>query len=131
MQRGDNTRLIVADRSLRRDRLVALVLVVGLLAATMAAWAIARDRENHDAEKDRRVAAAALVGSLSADYAQTEAVLASASALVPIDPVDPRMAIRRLLALVIRRTPIAGRGKRLALRRAARRCDRGRRRDRE
>jgi hypothetical protein len=88
-QRGQPTRLVdQPDRSLRRDRLFALLLVVFLLAATLVSWMVSRHRENRDASQARQDKAAALVASLSASFAQTEAVLASANALV-----DPTGAI--------------------------------------
>jgi hypothetical protein len=82
-QRGQRTRLVdQPDRSLRRDRLFALLLVACLLAATLASWTVSRNRENSDATQAREDEAAALVASLSASFAQTEAVLATANALV-------------------------------------------------
>ncbi|MEO8693764.1 MAG: SpoIIE family protein phosphatase [Acidimicrobiales bacterium] len=82
-RRGPANRFVEPpDRSLRRDRLFALLLVGGILAATLVAWTVFRDRENRDADRARQNEASALIGGLSAGYSQTEAVLASASALV-------------------------------------------------
>ena len=78
MSRGKRTQLAAPDRSLLRDRIVALLLVSCVLIATAASWAVFRGRENDDAARDREDAAAALLGQLSAGYAQTEAVLATA-----------------------------------------------------
>jgi CHASE1-domain containing sensor protein len=82
MSRGKRTQLTAPDRSLLRDRIVALLLVSCVLIATAASWAVFRGRENDDASHEREDEAAALVGQLSAGYAQTEAVLATANALV-------------------------------------------------
>jgi serine phosphatase RsbU (regulator of sigma subunit)/CHASE1-domain containing sensor protein len=89
-QRGQRTRLVDRpDRSLRRDGLFALLLVVCLLAATLASWTVSRHRENRDASRAHQDEAATLVASLSAGFAQTEAVLATANALVdPTGAVD-------------------------------------------
>src|SRR5205809_398146 len=82
MSRRKRTQLTAPDRSLLRDRIVALLLVSCVLIATAASWAVFRGRENDDASREREDEAAALVGQLSAGYAQTEAVLATANALV-------------------------------------------------
>ena len=57
------------------------VLIAGVLAATVGSWAVARSRENRDAQA-RGDEAVELAQQLAAGYAQTEAVLASANALV-------------------------------------------------
>jgi len=82
MPRNERSRLAVPDRSLRRDRVVALVLIACVLAATVGSWALFRSRENRDATAARRDEAKDLATQLATGYAQTEAVLATASALV-------------------------------------------------
>jgi CHASE1-domain containing sensor protein len=82
MHRDQRSPLAAPDRSLRRDRLIAALLVGCVLAATVASWGVFRGRENRDAARERRTEAAELIERLGASYAQTEAVLASANALV-------------------------------------------------
>ena len=82
MPRGQRAGVAAPERSLRRDRLVALALIAVVLAATIGSSAVARSREDRDAQRARRDEASKLAQQLAAGYAQTEAVLASANALV-------------------------------------------------
>jgi CHASE1-domain containing sensor protein len=82
MPRGPRIGSGAPERSLRRDRLVALLLIACVLVATVGAWAVARSRENRDATRGREREAAELAQQLQTGYAQTQAVLSSANALV-------------------------------------------------
>ncbi len=64
-----------------------MLLVACLLIATLMSWTVFRHRENRDAQRAHQAEATALIGGLSAGYSQTEAVLASANALVDYNGV--------------------------------------------
>ena len=82
MPRSERSRLAVPDRSLGRDRTIALVLIAAVLVATASAWGFFREGENRDASSARRDEAREIRDRFAVSYAQTEAVLATASALV-------------------------------------------------
>lgn len=75
--------------SSRRDRSrggpIATLLVALVISATLLATLVVRDRERADAERENKADAANVLASLAGGYAQTEAVLATASALVDTD----------------------------------------------
>ena len=88
-QREQRSELAAADATLRRDRILAVVVTTCVVLATVASWALFRGRENRDVSREREDQADALINSLTAGYAQTEAVLSTANALVdPSGTVD-------------------------------------------
>lgn len=62
-----------------------MLLVAAVIIATLVATLVVRDRESSDAERENKADAANVLASVAGGYAQTEAVLATASALVDTD----------------------------------------------